>query len=91
MYVESSRHACLIHLANSTVVRTYSKLGDITRNLPGRGFVRCHNSYIISISYVDAFTPDGFVMADGASIPISRRYRQDSKDAFCLLASARDV
>lgn len=52
----------------------YGKLNEVSELLSGYGFVRCHQSYLISLQHVSKYH-DGFLYAHGNSIPVSERYR----------------
>ena len=42
--------------------------------LTKHGLVRCHESYIVNLSYVESLEPGAFVMDDGTIVPVSRTY-----------------
>lgn len=44
--------------------------------------IRCHQGYWINLRYVEALEHSEFVMKDGCRIPISRTYRDASREAF---------
>lgn len=46
--------------------------------LKGKGFVRCHQSYIVQKQYVNEFSRSGMIIQD-VQIPISRRYYDSLK------------
>ena len=49
--------------------------------LKGKGFVRCHQSYIVQKQYVNEFSRSGMIIQD-VQIPISRRYYDSLKKMF---------
>lgn len=57
----------------------YEKIGVLEENLRDRGFFRCHKSFLINLSHVDAYNRQEAVLENGEKIAIAkRRY-----DAFC--------
>ena len=49
------------------------------RQLQGKGFVRCHKSYLVNLKYVDVYNRQELVLDNGERIAIAkRRY-----EAFC--------
>lgn len=45
-------------------------------------FIRCHQSIWVNPQWVSAMKNDEFMLKDGASLPISRGYKQSARDAF---------
>lgn len=45
-------------------------------------FIRCHQSIWVNPQWVSAMKSDEFLLKDGASLPISRSYKQSARDAF---------
>lgn len=60
----------------------WDKLDDILEKLPADDFVRCHNSYIVSLAAVKEYHRDFFLMQNDMVITISRSYRRQVQDAF---------
>ena len=63
------------------------KLSDIARRLPALQFVRCHHSYLVSVSAIRKLGRESMELSDGTVIPISRRYQKEVKDGFALWLS----
>ena len=60
-------------------------LKDIDEELSGPDFFRVHNSYLINLNQISKFVRgDGgyVVMADGATVSISRSRRQEFMELF---------
>lgn len=58
----------------------YGQIGLLERELQGKGFVRCHKSYLVNLKYVDVYNRQELVLDNGERIAIAkRRY-----EAFCV-------
>lgn len=60
--------------SGSKTVMTRSSLTAMERLLPSDQFIRTHNSFIVSLSYITAFTSSTIEVQD-TEIPISRKYK----------------
>ncbi len=57
----------------------YEQIGLLERELQGKGFCRCHKSYLVNMKYVDVYNRQELVLDNGERIAIAkRRY-----EAFC--------
>lgn len=57
----------------------YEQIGILEKSLSGKGFFRCHKSYLVNLKYVDGYTRQEILLENGEKIAVSkRRY-----DAFC--------
>lgn len=54
----------------------YAKLDDIEEMVKGRGFVRCHQSYLVNRNMIDSVGRTE-IIAQGISIPMSRKYYEN--------------
>ncbi len=71
MYVEAKAHRITFHLTQREV--TYSDtLTACEKNLPEQEFVRCYQSFIVNIHYVDSCNGSELLLKDGTVIPVSR-------------------
>ncbi|WP_157492159.1 LytTR family DNA-binding domain-containing protein [Mangrovimonas sp. ST2L15] len=79
IHIEGERNYSLIHLVNQKkelVSKTLSNLEDL---LKGKGFFRCHKSFIINKSHIlEESNHNYVVLSNHKEIPISRR----RKDTF---------
>lgn len=57
----------------------YEQIGLLEKALQGKGFFRCHKSYLVNLKYVDVYNRQELVLDNGERIAIAkRRY-----EAFC--------
>ena len=72
-YIESRGEYIRFYTENGNFM-TKGSLAKIEKELPAKLFIRVHNSYIISINKITAFT-NAFVEINGEKIPVSRKYK----------------
>lgn len=80
-YVESSGRCLEIIMRNGDRVRIYMQMKDLQLKLPDF-FVRCHQSYCVNMRQVKAYDCGKLLMYGEKVIPISKRYRQETKALF---------
>ncbi len=81
MYISSSHHTLSFHMQDGTEYTCYGRLDELEAKLTPELFVRCHKSFIVSLSYVNRLTQDGFYI-DETLIPISRSYAAGAKKSY---------
>lgn len=79
-YIESDRRKILLH-TQKQVVEFYEKMESMEALLRDKGFVRCHQSYMVQKRYVTAFGRSG-IQLQNAQVPVSRRYYDELKQIF---------
>jgi DNA-binding LytR/AlgR family response regulator len=45
--------------------------------LAGHGFSKCHNAYIVNLSYVEAVQKEEVLLTNGVELPISRARKKE--------------
>ena len=80
VFVESRERQCLIH-TKKEVMPPYIRLDDLQAMLDDR-FLRCHRSYLINMAETEGLFSDGFLMSDGAAVPVKRDKRLEMKQRF---------
>lgn len=81
LYVESANRKVILHLENGDCVESYAKLDELEAQLPGKLFFRCHQSYIISLYFVEKMEAGKFLV-QSTEIPISRKYQKSARDMY---------
>jgi len=51
----------------------YEQIGILEKQLRGKGFFRCHKSYLINLKYVEIYNRQEAILDNGERIPIARR------------------
>ena len=85
LYCEAESNYTKIVLAGGKKIMVAKVLKDIDDTLSGEDFFRIHNSFLINVNHIKKFVRnDGgyIVMADDATITISRSRRQAFMDMF---------
>ena len=72
MFIESSNTKCILHRSNKEVYTVYRKLDDIEAQLCDKRFLRCHQSYIVNMAYIQSVDTK-FTLYSGDIVMIRRR------------------
>lgn len=80
-YIESLNTKLFIHLTDGEKIIIYGKLGNIESELDDGRFLRCHQSYLVNMDYIEDIADD-FIMNSGSSVPVRVRSRKQMKDTY---------
>ena len=80
IYIESRAHKLYIHTKYDSY-EYYDKMNNVEQLLDGKGFVRCHQSYMVNINEVSVTKRDVLVVLD-REIKISRKYKEKVRKVF---------
>ena len=69
-YVESHNRSLSIH-HNGSVIILNMRLNDLQKKL-GNRFIRCHQSYLVNIDFIEQVNSHEIELVDGTAIPVSR-------------------
>ena len=75
-YIESQRNNVCIHCQDADYV-TAGPLKKFDEMLAGHGFSKCHNAYIVNLSYVEAVQKEEVLLTNGVELPISRARKKE--------------
>lgn len=75
-FIETSNRNLLFHTEPEDVI-CYQKMKEIEENLSGKGFVRCHNSYIVNLFFVKDVKKLNIELITGEIIPLSQPRRKE--------------
>ena len=81
MYIESDKHAICVHLMDGTDIDTTGKLGEIEKMINEDRFLRCHQSYLVNMDYIQDIR-ESFILSDGTNVPIRVRGRKDMTERY---------
>lgn len=74
-YIETFNRNLLFHTEQDSIL-CYRSMKEMERELSGRGFARCHTSYLINLSYVKGVKKLEITLITGEKIPISQPRRK---------------
>lgn len=64
----------------------YERIGELEDKLGGKGFFRCHKSYLVNLKYVDGYNRQEAVLENGEKIVIAkRRYDKFVQEVFKVM------
>lgn len=67
-----------IHIHGKDDVLTYyEQIGVLEKRLQGKGFFRCHKSYLINLKHVDTYTRQEAILDNGDKIMLAKRRYDD--------------
>ena len=80
-YIESFDHNIILHQAEGN--RTYFlSLTDFEKQMPRDQFCRCHNSYLVNMSFVEEIGRMELSLRGGVRLPVGRAYYKTLQSAF---------
>lgn len=79
-FIEIFRHDVIIHTDKGDV-SCYGTLKEFEDDLSDYGFVKCSQSCLINLAYVQSISGDQ-ILVDGCNVPVSRREKKKFLDAF---------
>lgn len=84
LYLEQNARSLNIYLTNGEVVVANKKLIEVESQLIGKGFLRCHKSYIVNLDYIDGVDRElsAFVMTQGSMVYIRKRSFREFQKLF---------
>ena len=81
VYIESIKNQCVVHCKDNIDYSIYKKLSDVEKELDDNHFLRCHQSYLINMDYVEQASDD-FALSTGDIIPIRKHELKAIKDKY---------
>ena len=75
-YIESQRNNVIIHCADADYV-TLGPLKRFDEMLETHGFSKCHNAYIVNLTFVEAVQKEEVILVNGLTLPISRARKKE--------------
>lgn len=81
LYISSRNHTISICCTNGIIQEYRGKLNDLEHQICGNTFMRCHQSFIVNMYYVERLRGTDLIVA-GEQIPISRRYFAEVKRRY---------
>lgn len=76
-YIKGQKDYVQFHTSNGKLM-SLMKMRDLEQDLPSKGFLRIHQSFIVNTSHIEAIANDKVLIAD-EYLPVSQSYRQSFK------------
>lgn len=76
-YFESNARKITAY-SNNGEIEFYNKLDSLTELLVDKGYLRCHQSYLINERYMTSISRESLIV-NGIKIPVSRKYYEQMK------------
>lgn len=80
LYFESNRRQITLHTKQGTHTY-YEKLDAIEKQLSGKDFVRCHQSFLVNAKEIRTVKADSLTMLNGDTLPVSKSRRESVRKA----------
>lgn len=80
--IEGDRNYSTFYLVNGRTKISSKTLGYFEEVLQGKGFFRCHRSFIVNHHHIESLQKDTILLKDKSSLPISRRRKAETKSWF---------
>ena len=65
------------------------QLGEIEQKTSGRGFFRCHKSYLVNLAHIKRIDRNSLTMSNGDEVPLSKYRRAEFLEAYSFYAGER--
>jgi DNA-binding LytR/AlgR family response regulator len=75
-YIETYERKTMIHTTKDNII-SYKKMQEHEKDLVDYPFVRCHNSYIVNLEYIDKIVGYEITLMSGETIPISKQKKKE--------------
>lgn len=86
LFIESNYRKIIVHTMTEEY-EYYEKLDMLEEVLKGDGFIRCHQSYLVSLDCITA-CKDGILKVGEYAVPISRKYKKAVREILSLREAA---
>ncbi len=75
-YIETSRHKNIFHTADKTY-SIYRKMDEIEAVMEGMDFLRCHQSFLVNMRYIQKISSYVMTLTTGQELSVPKaRYRE---------------
>lgn len=84
LYVEQQAHGLLVHLTGGELLHATERLDALEPRFEGRGFFRCHKSFLVNLAYVRSFDRElmVFTIQGGENVYIRRESLAEARRAY---------
>ena len=89
MYIDSNKHNVTLHLSDGSEIITVDKLGEIEKRINEKRFLRCHQSYLVNMDYIQNISYRAIKLISLAEIPIPHGKCSEIKNKYLEYAFNR--
>jgi len=82
VYFEIVKRIITVHYKYEKSFTFFSSLGKLENQLIGKGLIRVHRAFVVSLAYIENVSSKEILLRDGTRIPVGRTYYQRLKDAL---------
>lgn len=75
-YIETFNRNLLLHTEEENII-CYKNMKEMERELEGKGFARCHTSYLVNLTYIKHINKLEITLITGEMLPISQPKRKE--------------
>ncbi|MBR6623938.1 MAG: response regulator transcription factor [Ruminococcus sp.] len=86
VYVESRNNICILHRSDGSEYTIYKKLSEVELQLNESRFLRCHQSYLVNMSYISK-ADSQFELTTGDVVLIRQRSQKEIRKIYQEFAS----
>ena len=85
MYFES--HVRVIRaVSEEDEIEFYMKMNELAEELEDKGFMRCHQSFLVNLAYVQRLENSSVILFNRHKIPVSRRYYKQLREKVKIIS-----
>ena len=92
MYIERNQRNVIFHLKDGNLKKSSTKFIDYVSELESFGFVRCHNSTLVNLSYIKGLQQTYYVVLNNSEVvSISKKYLSNVREMFAKKISGEII
>lgn len=80
-YLEVQNHKVFVHYKQEHF-EIYDTLSNMEQRFSKHGFIRIHNSFMVSLNQISKLTTSSCLLRSGIILPVGRSYSKQAKEAF---------
>lgn len=80
LYIETKGHKNYFHLTDGRMLSIYRKLDELEVDFSGRDFLRCHQSFLVNMQYIEKISSYVLTLENGEQLSVPKaRYKEVKK------------
>lgn len=90
LYIETKGHKNFFHLTDGRLRSIYRKLDELEEDFSGMDFLRCHQSYLVNMHYIEKISSYVLTLKNSEQLSVPKARYKEVKKVF-LAYQKRDV